>query len=45
MTETIETTEPVQPPPPPEGPTSPWAIRDFRLLWVGRVAAVLTTWT
>ena len=41
MTETIETTEPVQPPPPPEGPTSPWAIRDFRLLWVGRVAAVL----
>lgn len=41
MTETIETTEPVQPPPPPEGPASPWAIRDFRLLWVGRVAAVL----
>jgi len=30
---------------PPEshdgGPSSPWAIRDFRLLWVGRVAAVL----
>ena len=41
MTETLETTEPVQPPPPPEGPASPWAIRDFRLLWVGRVAAVL----
>lgn len=41
MTETIETTEPVQPSPPPEGPSSPWAIRDFRLLWVGRVAAVL----
>ena len=40
MTGTIETTEPVQPPP-PEGPASPWAIRDFRLLWVGRVAAVL----
>ncbi|MBA3048724.1 MAG: MFS transporter [Brevundimonas sp.] len=36
----METTEPVQPPP-PEGPASPWAIRDFRLLWVGRVAAVL----
>lgn len=41
MSETLETTEPVQPPPPPEGPASPWAIRDFRLLWVGRVAAVL----
>lgn len=41
MTETIETTGPVLPPPPPEGPASPWAIRDFRLLWVGRVAAVL----
>jgi len=40
VTGTIETTEPVQPPP-PEGPASPWAIRDFRLLWVGRVAAVL----
>ncbi|TAJ56133.1 MAG: MFS transporter [Brevundimonas sp.] len=36
----METTEPVQPPP-PEGPASPWSIRDFRLLWVGRVAAVL----
>ncbi|MGV8930122.1 MAG: MFS transporter [Brevundimonas sp.] len=41
MTETLETTEPVPPSPPPGGPTSPWAIRDFRLLWVGRVAAVL----
>ncbi|WP_374599841.1 MFS transporter [Brevundimonas sp.] len=41
MTETIETAEPVQPPSPPEGPSSPWAIRDFRLLWLGRVAAVL----
>jgi len=41
VTETFETTEPVQPPPPPGEPTSPWAIRDFRLLWVGRVAAVL----
>ena len=39
MTGTIETTEPVQLP--PEGPASPWLIRDFRLLWVGRVAAVL----
>lgn len=41
MTGTIETTGPVQPPPTPEGPASPWSIRDFRLLWVGRVAAVL----
>ncbi|WP_332661127.1 MFS transporter [Brevundimonas sp.] len=41
MTETIETTAPVQPTPPPGEPSSPWAIRDFRLLWVGRVAAVL----
>jgi len=41
LTETIETTEPVEPPPPPGEPTSPWTIRDFRLLWVGRVAAVL----
>ncbi|HEX8469913.1 MAG TPA: MFS transporter [Brevundimonas sp.] len=40
-TETIETTEPVQPPPPPEGPASPWGIRDFKLLWFGRVVAVL----
>jgi len=38
VTGPIETTEPVLP---PEGPASPWAIRDFRLLWVGRVAAVL----
>lgn len=41
MTDTIETTEPVQPGPPPGGPTSPWGIRDFRLLWLGRVTAVL----
>ena len=41
MTETIETTEPVQPTPPPGEPVSPWAIRDFRLLWAGRLAAVL----
>ena len=40
MTDPAETTEPIQLPP-PEGPASPWAIRDFRLLWVGRVAAVL----
>ena len=40
MTDPAETNEPIQPPP-PEGPASPWAIRDFRLLWVGRVAAVL----
>jgi MFS family permease len=32
------------PPPSPPGdgePTSPWGIRDFRLLWLGRVVAVL----
>jgi MFS family permease len=40
VTDPAETTEPIQLPP-PEGPASPWAIRDFRLLWVGRVAAVL----
>jgi MFS family permease len=38
-------TVPPQPPLPPDshdgGPSSPWAIRDFRLLWLGRVAAVL----
>ncbi|WP_292094770.1 MFS transporter, partial [Brevundimonas sp.] len=28
-------------PGPPEGPASPWGIRDFRLLWLGRVVAVL----
>ncbi|QBX38820.1 MFS transporter [Brevundimonas sp. S30B] len=37
----METTQPVQSPPPPEGPASPWAIRDFKLLWLGRVVAVL----
>ncbi|MET4683936.1 MFS transporter [Brevundimonas faecalis] len=46
-TDSIDTapTVPPQPPTPPEshdgGPPSPWAIRDFRLLWIGRVAAVL----
>ncbi|WP_370523369.1 MFS transporter [Brevundimonas sp. P7753] len=46
-TDSIDTapTVPPQPPLPPSshdgGPSSPWAIRDFRLLWVGRVAAVL----
>ena len=40
VTDPAETTEPIQPPL-PEGPASPWAIRDFRLLWAGRVAAVL----
>lgn len=32
---------PPTPPDPPEGPASPWGIRDFRLLWLGRVVAVL----
>ena len=41
MTEILETTGPLQPPPPPEGPSSPWGIRDFRFLWLGRVLAVL----
>ena len=41
MTGSVETPGPTQPVEPPEGPASPWAIRDFRLLWVGRVAAVL----
>ncbi|MEY3841825.1 MAG: hypothetical protein RLZZ542_935, partial [Pseudomonadota bacterium] len=41
MTEPVEKPAPIQPPEPLEGPASPWAIRDFRLLWVGRVAAVL----
>lgn len=49
--ESIDTAPTVPPQPPlppgppagdePGGPTSPWAIRDFRLLWIGRVAAVL----
>lgn len=43
---TIESPEtaPVTPPTPPaspEGPASPWGLRDFRLLWLGRVTAVL----
>lgn len=41
MTGSVETPGPTQLVEPPEGPASPWAIRDFRLLWVGRVAAVL----
>ena len=41
MSEILETTEPVPPPPPPGPPASPWGLRDFRLLWAGRVAAVL----
>ena len=42
-TETIDTgpAAPPVPPSPPEGPSSPWGIRDFRLLWFGRVVAVL----
>ena len=41
--ETLDTgpAVPPVPPPPPEGPASPWGIRDFRLLWFGRVIAVL----
>src|SRR5690606_41901017 len=51
-TETIDSapTVPPQPPLPPgppsgsshdDGPSSPWGIRDFRLLWLGRMVAVL----
>ena len=42
-TESLETgpAVPPLPPAPPEGPASPWGIRDFRLLWFGRVVAVL----
>ena len=46
-TDTLDTapTVPPQPPlppgPPDSGPSSPWGLRDFRLLWLGRVAAVL----
>ena len=42
-TESIDTGSPTPPAPPapPEGPSSPWGIRDFRLLWFGRVVAVL----
>lgn len=42
-TETLDTgpAAPPVPPSPPEGPSSPWGIRDFRLLWFGRVVAVL----
>ena len=42
-TESIDTGAPTPPAPPapPEGPASPWGVRDFRLLWFGRVVAVL----
>lgn len=42
-TDSLDTTPvtPPSPPEPPEGPASPWGIRDFRLLWFGRVVAVL----
>lgn len=51
-TDTLDTqpTVPSQPPLPPGpppgspsdgGPASPWGIRDFRLLWLGRLVAVL----
>lgn len=36
-----ESVQPGRPAPPPEGPESPWGIRDFRLLWFGRLVAVL----
>ena len=41
--ETLDTgpVVPPVPPAPPEGPASPWGIRDFRLLWFGRIIAVL----
>ena len=43
-TESIDTapTVPPQPTSPPDdGPATPWGIRDFRLLWLGRLVAVL----
>lgn len=42
-TESLDTAPvtPPLPPEPPEGPASPWGVRDFRLLWFGRVVAVL----
>lgn len=41
--ESLDTGTPTPPTPPPgdEGSASPWGIRDFRLLWFGRVVAVL----
>jgi len=40
--DTAPTTPPVPSPSEPvHGPESPWGLRDFRLLWLGRVAAVL----
>lgn len=41
MTDTLDAAKPVPPRPPEGDPESPWGIRDFRLLWFGRVAAVL----
>jgi MFS family permease len=38
--DTSPVTPPLQPGP-PDGPDSPWGLRDFRLLWFGRVVAVL----
>ena len=39
---TVESVDSGTPVPPGDGgPSSPWGIRDFRLLWVGRVTAVL----
>ncbi|WP_082526008.1 MFS transporter [Brevundimonas sp. Root1279] len=42
--ESLDTGSPTPPTPPPTddgGPASPWGLRDFRLLWFGRVVAVL----
>lgn len=40
--ESVDTGPPTPPVPPADGePSSPWGIRDFRLLWLGRVTAVL----
>ena len=40
---TVDAPENPQPtsPGPEGGSTSPWGIRDFRLLWMGRLIAVL----
>ena len=39
---TVESVDSGTPVPPGDGgPSSPWGIRDFRLLWLGRVTAVL----
>ena len=40
--ESLDSGTPTPPSPPGDGaPASPWGIRDFRLLWLGRVTAVL----